>query len=360
MTTGAAGSDLRRLPLSDLALDWRNPRLPDDVQREDITQEELALYIDKHYDPLQIALSVARHGYFESEPLIAMRQGGKAVVVEGNRRLTALMGLADSDLRSKFVGQNSGWSEIPENADLPPDYPVVMVPNRNSVVPLLGFRHISGIAPWEPWAQARFIAGLVEEGQTLEEIASLVGRSLTEVRSTYRDHEILRQAATQFSLDTSRAESNFGVFTAAMGRTKLRAYIEAPSPRDVETDFWPLPVDSKPKVNKLLTYIFGDQRGEGRVVHDSRNLKDLADVLSDNSGTAERVLQKTKSLIEASQAIQETNSQFKNYIDSASRSLRLAQTLDVPSIEPASARKLQQIQRTVEILLRTPSSESVQ
>ena len=59
------------------------------------------------YDAITIAESIARHGYFESEPLVAVpyeaaypgekrgERSGEYVVVEGNRRLTALRALAD-------------------------------------------------------------------------------------------------------------------------------------------------------------------------------------------------------------------------------------------------------------------------
>jgi len=361
MATKTATWRLERFRLAQLLLDWQNPRLPDSVQREDATQEELALFIDKHYDPLQIATSIAKHGYFESEPLIAVMAGSDALVVEGNRRLTALKGLADDALRAKFAQQNSGWSDLARTMHLPSNFPVVPVNDRAAVIPLLGFRHISGIEPWEPWAQARFIAGLVEQGQTLDEIAELVGRTLTEIRSMYRDHEILRQASEHFEIDTKRAEDSFGVFTAAMNRTKIRDYIGAPAPREVDTEHWPLPEDRKDNVDKLLKYIFGDEGGGGRVVHDSRQLKDLAEVLAEPTGTAEQVLTSSGSLADALQATQEAHDQFKSYVSNAQRNLKLAAGLDIGEVDPTTSRRLREISRLVEklLLLASPTEEQM-
>jgi len=361
MTTRGETWGLNRLPLGDLCLDWKNPRLPAEIQRPDATQQELALYIDKQYDPLQIAASVAAHGYFESEPLIAVWEGGRVVVVEGNRRLTALMGLADSNLRSMFARQNKGWASLRVPA-LPETYPVVIVEDRRSVVPLLGFRHISGIAPWEPFAQARFIANLVEEGQTLDEIAKLVGRTSTEIRKTYRDYEIIRQASDEFRLDTQRAEESFGVFTAAMNQSKIREYINAPAPRDVDPEYWPLPTESAPKVHELLTYIFGGEEGKGRVVHDSRRLRDLAEVLSDPTGSAQEVLRETQDLEEARQVLvdQEQLSRFRTQINGAARALRAAKALGVEELDPATERTLREVQRLSDELLRLPFAEPAQ
>jgi hypothetical protein len=155
----------RRMPLANLLLDYRNPRFPEKYQLSSLSQDELCLLIDKHYDPLQIARSIVRHGYFESEPLIAVKEGdkedanGEYVVVEGNRRLAALKALASPSLRERLTEQTAAWRTLPSQVDLPADYPVVVVRDRQAVVPLLGFRHISGIEPWEPISQARFIEG---------------------------------------------------------------------------------------------------------------------------------------------------------------------------------------------------------
>ncbi len=62
----------QRIAVADLLLDAENPRLPTEMHTGPArTQREIALYINKHYDPLRIAMSVAEHRFFESEPLIA-------------------------------------------------------------------------------------------------------------------------------------------------------------------------------------------------------------------------------------------------------------------------------------------------
>src|SRR5207247_388129 len=142
---------------------------------------------------LSIAESIARHGYFESEPLIAVpaaaaypdesRRGAAArryIVVEGNRRLTALRALVDPDFRSSLRGRR--WAALPDDAELPADLPVLVVADRDQVAPILGFRHITGIAPWEPYPQANYIAELIDEsGRSFAEVADLLNRSVTEV-----------------------------------------------------------------------------------------------------------------------------------------------------------------------------------
>ncbi|NHA00513.1 hypothetical protein G5V59_12075 [Nocardioides sp. W3-2-3] len=126
MSTTSSGQ-IQRIPLADLRLDPDNPRLPPEMQGGGHSQRDIALYINQHYDPLKIAESIAEHGFFESEALIAVPSGnGDYTAVEGNRRLTALMGLDDPSLRQEFANENSGWRRLP-HAQLPETLPVVVV-----------------------------------------------------------------------------------------------------------------------------------------------------------------------------------------------------------------------------------------
>lgn len=295
------------------------------MQGESHSQEELAHFINKHYDPLSVADSIARHEYFMSEPLIAVPDENRFRVIEGNRRLTALRGLADPELRAAFAQENKGWNRLP-NADLPEKLPVLIVKNEESVAPLLGFRHISGIEPWDPHAQARYIARLVsEESRSLDYVADLVGRSTTEVKAMYRDYDILEQA-DEFGLDTSRARAAFGVFTNAMGRRAIQNYVGAKPPRYTDPSFYPLPDDRKPQLERLLRWIFGGQRGEGKVISDSRQLGDLAKVLSHSASTA--ILERTGVLSDALDAMADVREQFLTATTRVNRELAKILQLD--------------------------------
>ena len=62
----------------------------------------------------------------------------------------------------------------------------------SKVAPLIGYRHISGIQPWEPFARARFVTRLVDDqGLPFEEVAELVGVDMSQVRSFYRNYSML-------------------------------------------------------------------------------------------------------------------------------------------------------------------------
>ncbi|WP_156466065.1 hypothetical protein [Janibacter sp. Soil728] len=312
-------------------------------------QRALAIFINKHFDPLRIAESIEEHRFFESEPLIAVARGDVYVVIEGNRRLTALMGLSDSRLREEFAIENHRWAAL-EGGGVPQMIPVLLVSQPKDVAALLGYRHISGIEPWDPYAQARFIAQLVNrDGNSLDEVADLVGRKRTEIASKYRDYEVLRQA-DEMGLDTRRVRDAFGVFNNAMGRPAIRKHIGAPDPRDVDTEFWPLADDAEGSLAELFTLIFGDRRGEGRVIADSRQLGDLAKVFADESGRALAVLRETLDLVEALESTQDIDQQFARMINRSLRQATRAVRLEPSAVDDATLVAISDLQGVAQIL----------
>ncbi|RWZ67805.1 hypothetical protein ELQ92_00575 [Labedella populi] len=268
-----------------------------------------------------------------SEPLIAVPHGDSFRVIEGNRRLTALKGLADPDLRASFAKENKGWKKLPP-ARLPDTLPVLVVDDESTVAPLLGFRHISGIEPWDPHAQARYIARLVgEQSQDLDYVANLVGRSSTEVKAMYRDYDILEQADHEFGLDTSRARSAFGVFSNAMSRRAVQAYIGAKAPRYTDPNYYPVPDERRDQVEQLLLWIFGGPKGEGKVITDSRQLGDLAKALG-HAGATE-VLERTGVLSDALEAMADVADQFSTSVGRINRELTKIAALEQEEISEA-------------------------
>lgn len=101
----------------------------------------------------ELALSFARNGYFWEEPLVVVPSGksdDKFFVVEGNRRLAALKLLTDATLRKK-MGVSDFPDVSPERAKELQSVPTVTYPSRDSIVPYLGFRHVTGVKTWEPF-----------------------------------------------------------------------------------------------------------------------------------------------------------------------------------------------------------------
>jgi hypothetical protein len=100
-------------------------------------QATIAAYVARHYNALAVARSIATHGYFQSEPLMVIEEGENLVVVEGNRRLVALLGLASTEFRA-VLDRAAEWSRLAGAARLPESFPVIRAANRLDVAPLIG------------------------------------------------------------------------------------------------------------------------------------------------------------------------------------------------------------------------------
>lgn len=300
-TQTTAVSALRALPLAALRLDPWNPRLPRELQgiEDDLLRQHVAL----HCDAIDVARSIARHGFFPSEPLIAVPQGREGfVVVEGNRRLVALRLLDDPGL-ARGLGNAAEWRALAAIARLPRRLPVVVAPRRDVVAPIIGYRHISGIKPWEPFFKARFVAELVDFGSSFAEVAEVVGERVSDVATQYRNFGIVEQAREQFVLDVKRVVDHFGTFTYAMSSLALRAHIGAKRPSQTRPHHRPLPPTAAQRVGELLSWLFGDDERRP-VIADSRQITSLGKAVGSAVGL--RVLRETRDLDQATAAAQIT------------------------------------------------------
>lgn len=273
--------------IGNLLLDSHNPRLPE--SKQGISQNELAEELDLGFEVFTIAESIASHGFFKSEPLIVIpdeTSNGKWITVEGNRRLTALLALAREDIRDNFPDPDQ-WHDLALKAGvtLDTEIPIVVVKSRSEVIPIIGFRHISGILAWTPYAQARYIAKLVEDdGFSIVEVAKLIGIERTRAGNLYRDQAIARQA-TSFGIDTGPVESSFSLLTVAMNNVKLRDHIGASLGSRLEPGQSPIPEDKETQLRELITWIYGDGEQSPKI-NESRDMTKLGKVVGSEIGVA--------------------------------------------------------------------------
>lgn len=350
------------LPFRDLVVDALNPRLPE--QLRGAPEIDLLRYIDEHYDALDLATSIARNGFLSSEPLIALRVGNPHVVLEGNRRLTALRGLADAEIRAQFASPQR-WADLAAEAHPPAEVPVLLVDERNEAAPIIGYRHIVGIQPWDSFAKARFVGEMVDDpdhGADFSEVAARIGESDRAARALYRNYHIVQQAR-RLGIPTERLESRFGVFTAAMNRRALREFIGAPAPGDVQRGADPLPDDSRVRLLQLTGWIFGSA-DQPAVISDSRDLTRLAEVVDSPEGVRE--LEATGSLDIAFQAAggprQQLRSQLARAVaalESAARAMRdadLGEDFDLGDFSDLTNRARAALDELVEALRNLPGA----
>jgi hypothetical protein len=304
LNNGVVGETLS-LPLSVLSLDLNNPRF--ELAAHETTQSDLANKLILGYDVYTLAESIARNGYFANEPIVVIPnpEADKTyIVIEGNRRLTALKSLCDAEFRIGLFNAES--FEKLSNASLVNSdikIPVILVTQRDQINPILGFRHISGINGWQPLAQAKFVARLIDEDKlTFETAAESVGKKKSEVANMYRNQAIAKQAQ-EAGFPVGKLEASFSLLEVAMNSPALREFIDAPLGMATKQGEKPVPEAKISELGEMLGWLFGTE-DQSPVISDSREIpKKLAKVV--NSPVALIKLRETSDLKEAMEALED-------------------------------------------------------
>jgi len=290
---------LRDVPVERLHPDPQNPRLS--AESQGAKEPELLNVLHAKFNLEELADSMATNGYFDEEPLVAIPNGiTKALaragadpesakytdylafignestqftVVEGNRRLATALILLDANLRSR-LNVRSWPTPSRKVADDLRVLPVIIYPTRDAVVPYLGVRHIVGIQKWDIYARARYIAGMVEEGegeQTLKQIQEQIGDRHNSARKSHVCYKALQQVQDEFDLDTRPAQSTFSFLLLALGQGSIKRFLGLP------TKWSEIPIDQPvtkkylPNLKKLYLWLFGD-RNKKPVIAESRDI----------------------------------------------------------------------------------------
>lgn len=271
---------ITRRDIADLKLDVENPRINASPKTSEDDLVRL-LYETQALD--ELALSLARNGYFLEEPIVVVPDGAeKYTVVEGNRRVAAIKILLDSRLR-KLVGADD-WPVLNEDRQKAlARVPTVLYPDRGDVVPYLGFRHITGIKTWDPLAKARYVASLVDAGRGISDIEQSVGDSARAVKRLYQSFVGLKQIERDLGLETKTIEKSFSLLEVALSQSSIKLFVGLSKNLPGGKMDHVFADEKLSNLRELISWIFGDpdQRQE-RIITDSRQIPSrLAPVIGD-------------------------------------------------------------------------------
>lgn len=287
---------LLNVSIDNLYLDPQNPRLPEDIQGKG--QEDICYALYRFFDIEELAFSMAENGYFDEEPLVAIPEdlpkhleeldyeemlnneeytafihnpNTNFIVVEGNRRLSTIKILLDSELRNKLKIRTFPEISVAVRDDISL-LPVIIYPTRKEVLPYLGVRHITGIKKWEPYAKARYIAKMVDQGFSIEEIQQQVGDRSNSARKIYLCYQLIEVAKYEFDLDTEKAENFFSYLLLASGQGAVKDYLGLEKRLqniDLES---PIPEEKLENLKNLFSWLFGEGKDVRPVIQESRDI----------------------------------------------------------------------------------------
>lgn len=188
----------------DVALDRDNPRInvePNDKESDII--RKLILYEDVQ----ELARKIAQTGLLPGERVIIVQEKGQWVVLEGNRRICACKlllspQLVPTEFRKTFPKLTTA-TEIDRISKIDAD----VAPDRRTAEPVLTLRHSeSGIRKWKPVARMRRVRRLLDEGFTVDQIATEYNATPGNIRKTIREYRLLQLAEGLKGLNASEQQ----------------------------------------------------------------------------------------------------------------------------------------------------------
>lgn len=153
----------------DLQLDLKNYRFPIDQPTENAAMN----YLFAAHDVMSVARIILRDGYIDNELPFVVSEGGRLVILEGNRRLSALRALLDPSLvPSHQTDLERLRRRYPiEAADLPETIRVMRFTSREDAAPTLARLHIGDSKKsWSLDEQAKFVLAQLTDGVTAEQL----------------------------------------------------------------------------------------------------------------------------------------------------------------------------------------------
>ena len=272
--------------MSDLDLDARNPRLVG--LDAGASQETLVRTLWRERAVDEIAASIAASGYWSHEELFAVEEGGRLVVIEGNRRLAALKLLLDPELQ-RAIGA-SGVPEITDERRAGIERVPVVVTTREAQWQYVGFKHVNGPQDWDSLAKAAYIAEVHNEmGVGLEEIARTIGDKNQTVRRLYRGLMVLRQAEETGQFDREdRYNKRFAYshLWTGIGLAGIQDYLGLGPDDGYEPD--PVPRERLDELGEVCRWLYGSKPDREPPLVKSQNpdLRLLDEVLRSDDGVA--------------------------------------------------------------------------
>lgn len=312
-------------------------------------------HLYEHFDLDEIAAPMAQNGYFDEEPLVAVPNDlpkklepkpgdspskeyltflddAEFTVVEGNRRLATARILREPSLRQKL--RVRGWPDISAEvrADLD-ELPVIIYPTRKEVLPYLGVRHITGNKKWDSYAKARYIAKMLDEGNTVDDIVREVGDRSQGVLRNAISYYILQQARTELDVDISRAKEDFSYMLLAIGQRNIKVFLGwSKSAKDDKVKVLPLeevsleqpiPDTHLKNLRDFLSWIYGEGSKVLPVIKESRDITNyLAHVVA--SPSAVEYLRTTRDLREAYELSEGEETMVRKLLGTANTKLEKA------------------------------------
>lgn len=253
---------IKQVSPDNLHFDFRNPRIAEFLPTEKTPEKEIIKTLWNVMGVEEIVLSIKASGFFTNEPLIAIEEGGKQIVLEGNRRLAAIKCIINPSI-ADFIGINKNTlavsAEVLATLKL---IPVIFVDDRKEAWKFIGFKHINGPAKWGSYAKAQYISQIKNEFNIeLEEIASQIGDTHRTVQKLYQGLQVIEQAEKLGVFERTDIQASrlyFSHLYTGLTYEGFKDYIGISGVPEDQSN--PVPPEKSEELGELLTWIYGSKK----------------------------------------------------------------------------------------------------
>lgn len=316
------------IALDNLQLDLNNPRLPKSKQGKD--ENTVIEYLLLEAATLELMESIGENDFFAGEMLLVIPgENQKYIVVEGNRRLTAVMLLNCPELANV---KKTSTLEISQNAKYKPkELPCLVFNHREDIQQFLGFVHITGKKSWRMLEKARYLSEIRKSDkykdlsftEASKDIARIIGSKSPYVRKmlvSYQLYEIVEDE--KFYQIDGLSDSTFflNYFSDGIQKENIRNFIGV----DIENEH-PLEQLNNNHLQEIVTWWFKKSEGVSRVIGDSEGMKMLNRVLGNEM--ALKAFRNGSTIYNAYELTDDINYQFERKVKESINAIEQADAL---------------------------------
>ncbi len=322
--------EIKYVDISNLQLDLQNPRLPKSKQGMD--EGVVIEYLLLEAATLELMESIGENDFFVGEMLLVIpneNDKGKYIVIEGNRRLTAVLLLNNPELAKV---KKAATKEIFDNAKFKPSkLPCLVFNNREEIQKYIGFVHITGKKSWRMLEKARYLYDLrySEKFNSLsfidacKEIARVIGSRSPYVRkmlTSYKLYTVIEDE--KFYQIDGLSDSTFflNYFSDGLQKENIRKYMKV----DLDAEEPLADLDAE-HLKELVTWWFKKNEGVSRVLGDSDGMKKLNEVLGNEVALA--AFKKGVNIDTAYELTNDIDLQFERKVKESLRAMEQADRL---------------------------------
>lgn len=168
--TNTASWPIKTVALESLLPDRQNVRI------QGVVTDELSTlkYLYDNEEVLDLVKDILRDGYVDLEPLMVYKEGGRYVVLEGNRRTSALKGIEEPALVAGWTSRIQAEKERVDEFESVVEVRVIVAPDRGSGLPAIARLHTrKSKKPWALEQQAKFYYDKLAKDVTVANLRAL-------------------------------------------------------------------------------------------------------------------------------------------------------------------------------------------